>query len=64
LFDTGHAATILEACNEELVAAIKHAGLLCLCLDGKSIHADVAFNCDEYSVDEIYAALKNRGLIH
>ena len=64
LFDTGHAATILEACNEELVAAIKHAGLLCLCLDGKSIHSDVAFNCDEYSVDEIYAALKNRGLIH
>ena len=64
LFDTGHAATILEACNEELVASIKHAGLLCLCLDGKSIQADVAFNCDEYSVDEIYAALKNRGLIH
>jgi hypothetical protein len=64
LFDTGHAATILETCNEELVAAIKHAGLLCLSLDGKSIHSDVAFNCDEYSVDEIYAALKNRGLIH
>src|SRR5574343_2083182 len=64
LFDTGHAATILEASNEQLVAAIKHAGLLCLNLDVQAVHADAAFNCDEDSVDEIYAALKNRGLIH
>ncbi|AEF98963.1 sulfate adenylyltransferase subunit CysN [Methylomonas methanica] len=64
LFDTGHAATILETSNDELTGAIKHAGLLCLCLDCKPAQADVSFNSDEYAVDEIYAALKNRGLIH
>jgi sulfate adenylyltransferase subunit 1 (EFTu-like GTPase family) len=64
LFDTGHAATILEAGSDELVTAIKQAGLLCLCLDSKPAKADVVFNCSEYNVDEIYAALKNRGLIH
>ena len=64
LFDTGHAATILETSNDELTGAIKHAGLLCLCLDCKPAQADVSFNSDEYTVDEIYAALKNRGLIH
>ncbi|PPD34436.1 MAG: sulfate adenylyltransferase subunit CysN, partial [Methylomonas sp.] len=64
LFDTGHAATILEDGSEQLVAAIKQAGLLCLSLDGQAGHSDVTFNCDECSVDEIYAALKNRGLIH
>ena len=64
LFDTGHAATILESGNDELVAAIKHAGLMCLCLNGESALADVKFDCDEYNVDEIYVALKNRGLIH
>ncbi|MBS4052897.1 MAG: sulfate adenylyltransferase subunit CysN [Methylomonas sp.] len=64
LFDTGHAATILETDGDELVSAIKQAGLLCLCLDSKPAQADVSFNSDEYTVDEIYAALKNRGLIH
>ena len=64
LFDTGHAATVLEVSNDELITAIKHAGLLCLCLDSKPAQSDVVFNCDEYTVDEIYAALKNRGMIH
>jgi sulfate adenylyltransferase subunit 1 (EFTu-like GTPase family) len=64
LFDTGHAAGILEVGNDELAIAIKNAGLLCLCLGGQAAQADVAFNCDENTVDEIYAALKNRGLIH
>ena len=64
LFDTGHAATILETGNEELIATIKHAGLLCLYLHGNVAFADVSFDCDESNVDEIYAALKNRGLIH
>jgi bifunctional enzyme CysN/CysC len=64
LFDTGHAATILEVSNDELITAIKHAGLLCLCTNSKPAQLDVAFNCDEHTVDEIYAALKNRGVIH
>jgi sulfate adenylyltransferase subunit 1 (EFTu-like GTPase family) len=64
LFDTGHAATILEHGNDPLAEAIKNAGLICLCVDGKPGQTDAAFNADEYNVDEIYAALKNRGLIH
>ncbi|MDD2761146.1 MAG: sulfate adenylyltransferase subunit CysN [Methylomonas sp.] len=64
LFDTGHAATVLENANDELAAAVKNAGLLGLSFRGSSVQADVTFNCDEYQVDEIYAALKNHGLIH
>ncbi len=64
LFDTGHAATILETGSDELINAIKQAGLLGLCLDSKPAQADVLFNCAEFKVDEIYAALKNRGVIH
>ena len=64
LFDTGHAATVLEHINSDLAAALKHAGLLCLTPDGKASATDIAFDCDEYTVDEIYAALKNRGVIH
>lgn len=64
LFDTGHAATIVESASEELVAAIKNAGLLCLRLEDNSGTPDLVCNCDESPVDEIYATLKNRGLIH
>ncbi len=64
LFDTGHAATILETGSDELISAVKNAGLLCLCLEEKPSLADACFDCSEYHVDEIYAALKNRGLIH
>ena len=64
LFDTGHATTVLEQANDALAVAIKNAGLLCLCLDQKPAATDVAFDCDQYSVDDIYAALKNREVIH
>lgn len=64
LFDTGHAVTILEHSNEALVIALKNAGLLCLCLDAKPSTIDIAFDCDLYSIDEIYGTLKNRGVIH
>ncbi|MGY6274256.1 sulfate adenylyltransferase subunit CysN [Methylomonas sp. MgM2] len=64
LFDTGHAVTILEHGGDELAIAIKNAGLLCLRLNSQSGQADVSFDCGEYNVDELYAALKNRGLIH
>ncbi|WP_367154881.1 sulfate adenylyltransferase subunit CysN [Methylomonas sp. HYX-M1] len=63
LFDTGHAATILETVSDELVTAVKNAGLLCICVQAKPAQYEVAFDCSEYSVDEIYAALKNRSLI-
>ena len=64
LFDNGHAVTVLEQATDELAMAIKNAGLLCLCLNVKPAAADLAFDCDEYSVDDIYAALKNHDLIH
>jgi len=63
LFDTGHATTVLEQANDALATAIKNAGLLCLCLDGKPAAADLSFDCDQYSVDDIYVALKNREVI-
>jgi sulfate adenylyltransferase large subunit len=64
LFETGHAATVLEQASHPLAFAIKNAGLLCLCVDEKPQASDLVFSCDEYSVDDIYAALKNRGVIH
>ena len=50
--------------NDELAIAIKNAGLLCLCLDSQPSPTDIAFDCDLYKIDEIYAALKSRGMIH
>ncbi|OAI06028.1 sulfate adenylyltransferase [Methylomonas methanica] len=63
LFDTGHATTVLEQANDALANAIKNAGLLCLCLDEKPATADLSFDCDQYNVDGIYVALKNREVI-
>lgn len=64
LFDTGHAVAVLEHVNDGLTMAIKNAGLLCLCPNFKSTAADLTFDCGEYSVDDLYAALKNHVLIH
>jgi len=62
LFDTGHAATVLEQTDDALAVVIKQAGLLCLWVDGRSDES--AFNTDEYSVDAIYVELKARRVIH
>ena len=80
LFDTGHTSTVLEHAfatapgialtpesrqsNDALANAIKNAGLLCLCVDNQPSTTDIAFDCNLYSIDEIYTTLKNRGLIH
>jgi bifunctional enzyme CysN/CysC len=64
LFDTGHAVTVLEQPTDELAMAIKNTGMLCLCLDDKPSADGLAFDCEEYGVDDIYKALKNHGLIH
>ena len=63
LFDTGHAATILEPCSEQQALAIKQAGLICLSLGEKPAHTDLAFDCDQFNVDEIYGMVKVRGVI-
>ncbi len=63
LFDTGHAVTVLEHASDELALAIKNAGLFCLCLDHKPSAADLAFDCDQCKVDDIYGTLMNRGIV-
>ncbi len=47
-----------------LAMAIKNAGLLFLCVNLKPAAADLTFDCDEYSVDDLYADLKNHDFIH
>jgi hypothetical protein len=80
LFDTGHTSTVLENAfanapgitltpesrqsSDALANAIKNAGLLCLCVDHQPSTTDIAFDCNLYSIDEIYTTLKNRGVIH
>jgi len=62
LFDTGHACTILENADLTLINTVKQAGLLSLCVETQAA-TDISFDCGEYSVDDIYAALKNRSIL-
>ena len=67
LFDTGHAATILEHQEgnlNEYINVIKHAGLICLCVEGQADQCDLQFSCDTSSADEIYSAFKAQKIIH
>jgi sulfate adenylyltransferase subunit 1 (EFTu-like GTPase family) len=64
LFDTGHASTVLEQGNAALASTIKNAGLLCLCVDSQLAVTDITFDCNLNAIDEIYGALKKRGVIH
>jgi bifunctional enzyme CysN/CysC len=63
LFDNGHAATVLEASDAALIQAIKNAGLIGLCVNGKE-DCDSAFDSDELPIDEIYNSLKDRKIIY
>jgi sulfate adenylyltransferase large subunit len=63
LFNNGHAVTILEQATDELVMAIKNAGLLCLCLDHNTTATDLAFDCEEHKVNDIYSTLRSRGIV-
>ena len=64
LFDNGHATTVLETQNSALIVAIKNAGLLCLCVNYSADLADISFNTDQQSLDEIYSALKEQKIIY
>ncbi len=64
LFDNGHATTVLETQNTALILAIKHAGLLCLCVNYSADLADISFNTDLQSIDDIYSALKEQHIIY
>ncbi|MGZ8195322.1 MAG: sulfate adenylyltransferase subunit CysN [Methylosarcina sp.] len=64
LFDNGHAATVLEAQNPQLIDAIKNAGLIGLCINGSQELSDLVFDADKVQLDDIYAELKNRKIIY
>jgi bifunctional enzyme CysN/CysC len=64
LFDTGHASTVLETPDSVLINAIKNAGLLCLCVNGKADLSDQAFDTDKSSLNDIYNTLKEQQLIY
>ena len=63
LFDNGHAASILETPSTELINAIKHAGLLCLCI-GHDKLADITTDISKLSVDDIYSVIKEKKIIY
>ena len=63
LFDNGHTATVLETPDAALIAAIKNAGLLCLCLENSAL-TEMSFDTNKQSIDDIYAVLKAKAVIH
>jgi len=65
LFDNGHATTVLEAEDAALlIRVVKNAGLICLCLNSSAELADISFDTDKCSVDDIYSVLKERKIIY
>ncbi len=64
LFDNGHATTILETPNSALILAIKNTGLLGLCVNVSADQADISFNTDQQSIDDIYNALKEQNIVY
>ncbi|WP_340123951.1 sulfate adenylyltransferase subunit CysN [Methylobacter svalbardensis] len=64
LFDNGHAATVLETQNTSLIVAVKNAGLICLCVNYSANLADMNFDSDTQTVDDIYSALKDQKIIY
>ncbi len=64
LFDNGHATTVLETQNTSLIKAIKNAGLICLCVNYSADLADIDFDTDKLSIDDIYSALKEKKIIY
>ena len=64
LFDNGHAATVLETQNTSLIVAVKNAGLICLCVNYSDVLADISFDSDTQSMDDIYSVLKDKKIIY
>ena len=63
LFDTGHAATILQQANQVTMAVIKQAGLLALSINTVDA-GDLSYDTEHMTVDQIYSNLKQVGIIH
>jgi bifunctional enzyme CysN/CysC len=64
LFDNGHATTVLETTNVELVNAIKNAGLICLCVTDSVDFSDLHFDTNQQAIDDIYSALKDQKVVY
>ncbi len=67
LFDTGHAATIMEQQDGNMdtyINVVKNAGLICLCPEVKADQFDLQFESATGSADDIFAALKDQRIIH
>ncbi|MBE0436957.1 MAG: sulfate adenylyltransferase subunit CysN [Methylomicrobium sp.] len=66
LFDNGHAATVVETLfsePDEFAQLINNAGLIALCVGLNYEAADIEFDSETDSIDEIYAALKSEKVI-
>ena len=64
LFDNGHTVTVLETSELNLIAAIKNAGLLVLTLNSPADFADVIFDADTQTLEDIYTELKALTIIY
>lgn len=66
LFDNGHAATVVETLfsePDEFTQLIKNAGLIALCVGLNYEAADIEFDSETDSIDDIYATLKSEKVI-
>ncbi len=66
LFDNGHAATVVETLfsePDEFTQLIKNAGLIALCVGLNYEAADIEFDSETDSIDDIYATLKSEKII-
>ncbi|MGD7035628.1 sulfate adenylyltransferase subunit CysN [Methylotuvimicrobium buryatense] len=66
LFDNGHAATVVETLfsePDEFAELIKNAGLIALCVGLNYEAADIEFDSETDSIDDIYASLKSEKII-
>jgi bifunctional enzyme CysN/CysC len=65
LFDNGHATTVLEnEATASMIAVIKNAGLLGLCIHCSDDLVDIVFDVDSQSLDDIYSVLKEGKVIY
>ena len=65
LFDNGHATTVLETeATALLINVIKNAGLIGLFTDSHADLADMTFDTDKQTLDDIYALLKEQKIIY
>jgi len=66
LFDSGHAATILDIQDGNIqgfVDVIKQAGLICLAASTQTEAFDVHFDADNVSAEEVFDSLKKQQII-